>query len=87
MARVCQITGAHVTRGNRIHRKGLAKKKKGVGRHVTKQVARTFSPNLHKKRIYVPELDKYVTVKVTARALKTMSKNGVYKTLKEAGLV
>ncbi len=87
MARVCKITGARVTTGRRIHRKGLAKKKKGIGRMVTKEVKRTFTPNLQKKRIWVPELNEFVTVKVSARGLKTISKNGAYKTLKEAGLL
>lgn len=65
----------------------MAKKKGGVGRHVTKNVPRTFSPNLQNKRIWVPELNKFVAVRVTARALKTISKNGAFATLKEAGLV
>ncbi len=38
----------------------MAKKKGGVGRHVTKNVPRTFSPNLHEHRIWVPELKKFV---------------------------
>ena len=60
MAKVCEITGARVRRGSRIHRSGLAKKKGGIGRHVTKVVKRDVSPNLRKKRIWVPELNKYV---------------------------
>lgn len=87
MAKVCSITGARVTRGNRIHHRGLAKKKGGIGLQLTKQVKRTFSPNLRTKRIWVPELGRYVKVKLTARALKTVSKNGAYKTLKKAGLI
>mgnify|MGYP001815397650 CR=1 FL=1 len=87
MARVCQITGSRVRRGRKIHRSGLAKKKGGIGRHVTKKVKRDVSPNLVTKRIWVPELKKHVKVKLTARALKTVSKNGAYATLKKAGLV
>ena len=87
MARVCQITGARVRRGRKIHRSGLAKKKGGIGRHVTKTVKRSFSPNLRAKRIWVPELGRHVRVKVTARALKTIAKNGSYVTLKKAGLI
>jgi len=44
----------------------MAKKKGGVGRHVTKNVPRTFSPNLHERRIWVPELKKFVRIRVTA---------------------
>jgi len=87
MARVCSITGARVTSGRKIHRSGLAKKKGGIGRHVTKTVKRQFKPNLHTKRIWVPELNRHVKVKVSARGLKTISKRGAYKTLKEAGLI
>jgi large subunit ribosomal protein L28 len=87
MPRTCSITGAHVTTGNRIHRSGLAKKKGGVGRHVTKVVGRVFHPNLQKKRIWVSELGRYVTVRLSTRALRTIGKNGSYAVLKEAGLI
>ena len=87
MSRICSITGVGVTRGSIIHRRGMAKKKGGVGRHVTKNVPRTFTPNLKTKRIGVPEFNGFVVVKLTARALKTMTKNGAYVTLKKAGLV
>ena len=87
MARVCSITGARPRTGNRIHHRGLAKKKGGIGLQLTKKVKRTFTPNLRTKRIWVPELNRHVKVKLTARALKTVSKNGAYKTLKKAGLI
>ncbi len=87
MSRVCKITGAKVSSGRRIHRSGKAKKKGGIGRHVTKTVKRQFKPNLRTKRIWVPELNKFVRVRVSARGLKTIDKNGAYKTLKEAGLI
>jgi large subunit ribosomal protein L28 len=87
MSKVCSITGAKVSRGSIIHRRGMAKKKGGVGRHVTKNVPRTFSPNLHEHRVWVPELRKFVRVKLTARGLKTLNKNGALVTLKKAGLV
>ena len=87
MSRVCQITGARARRGNRIHHSGLAKKKGGIGLNHVKEVGRTFSPNLRRKRIWVPELDKFVRVRLTARALKTVTKNGAFATLKEAGLI
>ncbi|MBB5038626.1 50S ribosomal protein L28 [Prosthecobacter dejongeii] len=87
MAKVCQITGAGVTRGHHIHRSGKAKKEGGIGKHITKRVKRVIYPNLRHKRIFVPELNAWVNVKLTARALKTMDKNGAFKTLKEAGLI
>lgn len=87
MSKVCSITGSKVTRGSIIHRRGMAKKKGGVGRHVTKNVPRTFSPNLHQHRIWVPELKKYIRVRITARGLKTINKNGAFSALKKAGLI
>lgn len=87
MSKVCSITQSRVKRGSVIHRRGMAKKKGGVGRHVTKKVPRTFSPNLHERRIWVPELKRFVRVKVTARGMKTVNKNGAYVTLKKAGLI
>ncbi|HEY3664146.1 MAG TPA: 50S ribosomal protein L28 [Chthoniobacterales bacterium] len=87
MSKVCSITGSKPTRGSVIHRRGMAKKKGGVGRHVTKNVPRTFNPNLREQRVWVAELKKFVRVKVTARGLKTINKNGAYATLKKAGLI
>ena len=87
MSKVCSIRGSKVRVGRKIHRSGLAKKKGGIGRHVTKTVKRKVTPNLQSKRIYVPELDRYVKVKVSAKALKTINKNGAYATLKKAGLI
>jgi large subunit ribosomal protein L28 len=87
MARICSIRGTRVRSGGKIHRSGLAKKKGGIGRHVTKVVKRTISPNLQNKRIWVPELNKFVRVKLSCRALKTINKNGAFVTLKKAGIV
>ncbi len=85
--KVCSITQARPMKGRKIHRRGLAKKKGGIGQHVTKAVSRTFEPNLKKKRLWVSELKRFVSVKLTARALKTVTKNGAYATLKKAGVI
>ncbi len=87
MSRVCQITGARKRRGNRIHHSGLAKKKGGIGLNHVKKVPRDFHPNLQDKRIWVPELETFVRVRLTARALKTINKNGAFVVLKKAGLI
>jgi len=87
MSRVCSITGSKAVRGSVIHRRGLAKKKGGVGRHITKSVPRIFAPNLRRQRIWVPELNKFVRVRITARGLKTINKQGAYKTLRKAGAI
>jgi len=87
MSRKCDITGAKPKRGSKIHRRGLAKKKGGIGMHVTAVTARWHTPNLKTKRVWVPELKKFVVVKATTRAFKTISKNGALKTLQKAGIV
>jgi large subunit ribosomal protein L28 len=87
MSRTCAITHAKPAQGHRINRSGKAKKKGGIGTHVTSNTPRTFLPNLQEKRIWVPELKKFVRVKLSARGLKTLDKNGAYTTLKTAGLI
>ena len=87
MSRICSITGSKAMRGSVIHRRGLAKKKGGVGRHITKNVPRIFAPNLRHQRIWVPELKKFVRIRVTARGLKTINKHGAHKALKKAGAI
>lgn len=87
MSKVCSIRGSKVRVGRKIHRSGLAKKKGGIGRHVTKTVKRSVSPNLQTKRIFVPELNRYIKLKLSAKAIKTINKNGAYATLKKAGLI
>ena len=87
MPRQCQITGAKVTTGNHIHRSGKAKKEGGIGRHVTKRVKRKIYPNIQDKRIWVPELNDFVKVRLSMRALKTINKNGAFSTLVKAGII
>jgi large subunit ribosomal protein L28 len=87
MSRICQITGSKPRLGHRIRRSGLAKKKGGIGMHVTANTRRRFMPNLKRKKIFVPETGQFIQVRLTARALKTINKNGAYKTLLKAGLV
>lgn len=81
------ITGARKHRGRRIHHSGKSKKEGGIGLNHVKKVNRTFSPNLRNKRVWVPELGTTVRLKLTARALKTITKKGAYRVLKEAGIV
>ena len=68
MAKICEITGARVRRGSRIHRSGLAKKKGGIGMHVTKVVKRRFLPNLQRVKTIDDGEVKYI--RVTAKAIK-----------------
>ncbi len=71
MSRVCELTG----------------KKAMVGNNVSKAMNRTkrkFDANLMKKRFYLPEEDKWVTLKVSASALKNINKKGISAVIKEA---
>lgn len=87
MAKVCQISGVRKFRGRRIHHSGKSKKAGGIGLNHVKKVNRTFAPNLRDKRIWVPELKQFVKVRISARSLKTITKNGAFTVLKAAGLI
>lgn len=80
MARICEITGKKTQVGGRYSNRTRAKQFNPVGK-VQRQ------PNLQKKRIYVAELGKTVVVKVSAKALRIIAKNGAYETLKKAKLI
>jgi large subunit ribosomal protein L28 len=85
--KVCQITGVRSFRAYKYHRSGLAKKKGGIGRHLTKKVKRTISPNLQDKRIWVPELSDWVKVRLSCRAMRLIDRKGAFSVLNEAGLL
>ncbi len=80
MANKCDITGKGVQIGGRYSNRTRATQFNPCGN--TKR-----SPNLQKKRIYVPELGKSVSIKVSTKGLRTIAKNGAYKTLKKAELI
>jgi len=63
MSRRCEITGVGPISGSSIS-------------HAHNKTKRRFLPNLHKKRIWVSELNRFVTVKLSSKALKTLAKNG-----------
>lgn len=71
MARVCQITGKRPQVGNNVS-------------HSNNKTKRRFLPNLQKKRFYIPEEDKWVTLKVATSAIRTINKNGISSVLKKA---
>jgi large subunit ribosomal protein L28 len=71
MARVCDITGKKVQVGNNVS-------------HANNKTKRKFYPNLQKKRFYIPEEDKWITLKVSTSAIRTINKNGISAVLKKA---
>ncbi|OGI47103.1 hypothetical protein A2121_02675 [Candidatus Nomurabacteria bacterium GWB1_40_6] len=44
-------------------------------------------PNLQKKRLFVPELNKSINIEISTRGMRTMKKRGTYATLLKAGLI
>jgi large subunit ribosomal protein L28 len=71
MARVCQITGKRPRVGNSVS-------------HANNKTKRRFYPNLQTKRFFVPEDGKWITLKVSTTAIKTINKRGISAVLKEA---
>ncbi|MBM3254498.1 MAG: 50S ribosomal protein L28 [Candidatus Omnitrophica bacterium] len=65
MSRVCFFCGKRVVSGRSIKRRGLAKKKGGVGRRITGVSKRVFYPNLHKVKAIVNGSTKVIKVCTT----------------------
>ena len=87
MSRTCQVTGRGTQVGGNISRRGLPKSAGGVGLRTTGHTKRKYKVNVQKKRIWVPEIGEYLTVRLSTRALRTIDKNGAYPTLLKAGLI
>lgn len=87
MSRRCQLTGRGTRVGRRIARRGLAKAKGGVGLKTTGHEKRTFQVNLQKKRLWVPELGRFVRVRLSTRALKSLDRERAVEVLRKAGLL
>lgn len=68
MARICQLTGKRPRKGNHIWRSGKAKKKGGIGTHITGVTKRRFFPNLQRVKAIVDGEVKYI--RVSAKAIK-----------------
>jgi large subunit ribosomal protein L28 len=70
MARVCQVTGKRTTTGNHVSK-------------ANNKVKRKFYPNLIKKRFYLPAEDRWITLKLSTQALRTINKRGITAVVKE----
>jgi large subunit ribosomal protein L28 len=71
MSQVCQITGKRLQRGNNVS-------------HSNIKTKRTFLPNLHKKRFWLAEEERWVTLKVSAAGMRVINKNGLKAALTKA---
>ncbi|MCQ2228526.1 MAG: 50S ribosomal protein L28 [Bacteroidales bacterium] len=71
MSRICQITGISAQSGNNVS-------------HSKRRVKRTFDPNLFTKKFFIPEEDRWVTLKVSCAALRLINKIGIQAAIKRA---
>ncbi len=72
MSKRCELTGTTVMTGNNVS-------------HAHNKTRRRFLPNLQKKKIWIPEEKRWVTVKATAKAIKTLDKLGYKAMMKKYG--
>jgi large subunit ribosomal protein L28 len=70
MARVCQLTGKVPVGGNKVS-------------HSNIKTKRRFLPNLQKKRFFLAEEDKWITLKLSTEGIRTINKRGLYQVVKE----
>ena len=73
MSRICELTGKKAMVGNNVS-------------HSLNRTKRKFGANLIKKRFYIPEEDKWITLKLSTSALKTINKIGITAAIKQAKL-
>ena len=73
MSKICEVTGKKVMFGNNVS-------------FSINKTKRRFDVNISKKRFYVPEEDRWVTLKVSAAGLRTISKKGIYAVVRELGI-
>ena len=52
--------------------------------HSNIKTKRKFHPNLQTKKFYIPEEDRWVTLKVSAAGIRTINKKGISEALKDA---
>ena len=88
MSKTCQVTKKKPRKGRSYQKRGIAKKKKGIGLNITGKSKRRFLPNLFKKRFWLSEEKRFITLKLSAAAIRTIDKVGlsaVVKKLRQQG--
>jgi len=71
MSKICQISGKKVQFGNNVSK-------------AVNKTKRRFNANIISKKFYIPEEDKWISLKVSTSVLKTINKKGISAVLKEA---
>ena len=77
MSKVCQVTGKKPSRGYKYAIRGIAKKQKGIGLKVTGKTKRRFQPNLIKKRFWFAEENRFICLKLSTAAMRTIDRLGL----------
>ncbi len=77
MSKRCQVTGKVPVRGNSYALRGIAKKKKGIALKVTGITKRRFQPNLKKKRLWIAKENRFISMRISTNALRTIDKVGL----------
>ena len=65
MSKVCDLTGTRPLYGNKVS-------------HSNRKTRRRFNPNLQKKTFFIPETNEWIEMKVSAKAIGTINKLGLY---------
>jgi large subunit ribosomal protein L28 len=71
MSKICQVTGKKAMTGNNVS-------------HSKRRTKRKFYPNLFVKKYYLPEEERWISLKISAAGIRLISKNGLTRVLKEA---
>jgi large subunit ribosomal protein L28 len=71
MSKICQVTGKKAIVGNNVS-------------HSKRRTKRKFYPNLFVKKYYLPEEDRWISLKVSTSGIRLINKKGLTAALKEA---
>ncbi|MBK7132607.1 MAG: 50S ribosomal protein L28 [Bacteroidales bacterium] len=71
MSKICQVTGKKAMTGNNVS-------------HSKRRTKRKFYPNLFVKKYYLPEEERWISLKISAAGIRLISKNGLTRVLKDA---
>lgn len=83
MSKRCLVTGKKTAKGRSYTIRGIAKKKKGIGLKITGITKRKFYPNLFKKRLWFAEENRFVRLKLSTEALRTIDKKGLAAVIRD----
>lgn len=77
MSKVCQVTNRKPKKGRTYSIRGIAKKKKGIGLNITGKTKRRFLPNLVTKRFWFEDENRFISLKLSTAAMRTIDKKGL----------